>query len=155
MDNNRNERGVIFTGNEERTLDDKSRVAIPARLRSQLEKEQDRNEVIYVFYSIVYKRIMIYTVEGWYDYAQPLLDEIEDPDEKMEMKDFLYDHVYEQRLDSQGRIKLESKYFDIMNISKKVKIQGSGRGITIKAPTEEKIGDLSEKQIAFMKRINF
>lgn len=154
MDDLNRENRTLFTGNFERTLDDKFRVAVPARLRSQLENAQSRDDVIYVFYHLVYKRIMIYTVDGWYQYAQPLLDAIEDLDKKAQMREFIYKHLYEQRLDVQGRIKLEQKYFKTMGIEKSVEILGSGRSITIKAPEKDE-QLLSEEEAAFMKQINF
>ncbi|MBQ7595757.1 MAG: hypothetical protein IJU45_03725, partial [Clostridia bacterium] len=96
----------------------------------------------------------IYTVDGWYAYAQPLLDAIEDLDEKAQMREFIYRHLYEQRLDVQGRIKLEQKYFKTMEIEKSVEILGSGRSITIRAPKIDN-ESMSEKEAAFMKKINF
>lgn len=149
------EKRTLFSGNYERLLDDKFRVAIPARLRTQLETEQSRDEVIYVFYHVVFKRIMIYTVDGWYNFAQPLLDEIEDLDKKAKMREFIYKHLYEQRLDVQGRIKLEQKYFELMGIEKSVEILGSGWSITMKAPEKTKAITIDEEEAQFMKRINF
>lgn len=145
---------LIFSGYFERSLDDKGRLAIPARLRSQLEKAQSKDEVVYVHYSVVYNSIRIYTYDGWMAFVQPKIDSIEDPDERVRMMRTLYRLTEDQRMDAQGRILINKKLAQVVGIDKNVSICGVGRGIEIEAlkPAEESF-DFKDDEVDFLKSI--
>lgn len=146
----------IFSGYFERNLDDKGRVAIPARLRSQLSQAQDKDEIIYVFYNVVYNSIKIYTYDGWITFVQPKIDAIKDPDERNRMMKKTYRFLEEQKMDAQGRILLNRKLAKAMGIEKGVSICGVGRGIEISALTgDEDDIDLLPDERDFIKDVMF
>lgn len=147
---------LIFSGYFERNLDDKSRLAIPARLRSQLEKAQSKDEVIYIFYSTVYNVIKIYTYDGWMSFVQPKIDAIENPDERVRMMRTVYRFTEEQKMDAQGRILINKKLAQLLGIDKSVSICGVGRGIEIAAlESAEESFDLKDDEVDFLKNIMY
>lgn len=152
MENNSN--NLIFSGYFERNLDEKGRLAIPARLRSQLEKAQSKDEVIYVFYSTVYKTIRIYTYDGWMSFVQPKIDAVEDPDDRVRMMRTVYRFTEDQKMDAQGRILINKKFAQLLGIDKSVSICGMGRGIEITAlESVEESFELKEDEVDFLKSI--
>lgn len=152
MENSSN--NLIFSGYFERNLDDKGRLAIPARLRSQLEKAQSKDEVIYVFYSTVYKTIRIYTYDGWMSFVQPKIDAVEDPDDRVRMMRTVYRFTEDQKMDAQGRILINKKFAQLLGIDKSVSICGMGRGIEIAAlESAEESFELKEDEVDFLKSI--
>lgn len=154
MADEKNSGNLIFSGYFERSIDDKGRLAIPARLRTQLEKAQSKDEVIYVFYSTVYKVIRIYTYDGWMSFVQPKIDEIEDPDDRVRMMRTLYRFTEDQKLDSQGRISINKKLAEVLEIEKNVSICGMGRGIEIAALVDkEETFELKDDEVDFLKSI--
>lgn len=156
MADEKNIGNMLFTGYFERNLDDKGRLSIPARLRSQLEKAQSKDEVVYVFYSTVYKVIRIYTYDGWMSFVQPKIDEIENPDDRMRMMKVLYRFVEDQKLDAQGRIPINKKLAALLGIGKNVSICGMGRGIEVAAlETKEESFELESDEIDFLKSIMY
>ncbi|MCQ2471475.1 MAG: hypothetical protein MJ147_05495 [Clostridia bacterium] len=144
---------LIFSGYFERTLDEKGRLAIPARLRSQLEKAQSKDEVVYVHYSLAYNSIRIYPYDGWIEFVQPKIDAIEDHDKRVLMMRTLYHFTEEQRMDAQGRILVNKKLAAKLGIEKGVSIIGEGRGIEITALKEDDNMDLDDEQFEFLKSI--
>ncbi len=150
MENSLN--NLIFSGYFERSLDEKFRLSIPARLRTQLEKAQDKDEVIYIFYSTVYKVIRIYTHDSWISFIQPKLDAIEDPDERLQMTRAVYRFTETQKTDSQGRIAVNKKLASLIGIEKNVSICGMGRGIEIAAADDVQDSyEVTEKEESFLK----
>ncbi|MCQ2479799.1 MAG: hypothetical protein MJ120_04080 [Clostridia bacterium] len=144
---------LIFSGYFERNLDEKGRLAIPARLRSQLEKAQSKDEVVYVHYSLAYNSIRIYPYDGWIEFVQPKIDAIEDHDKRVLMMRTLYHFTEEQRMDAQGRILVNKKLAAKLGIEKGVSIIGEGRGIEITALKEDDNMDLDDEQFEFLKSI--
>lgn len=144
---------LIFSGYFERTLDDKGRLAIPARLRTQLEKAQSKDEVVYVHYSVAYNSIRIYPYDGWIEFVQPKIDAIEDHDKRVMMMRTLYHFTEEQKMDAQGRILVNKKLAKALGIEKGVSIIGEGRGIEITALKEEENFSLDSEQMDFLKSI--
>lgn len=138
-------RDLIFTGTFKRTLDEKNRLAIPARLRTQLERAQDEYECVYVVCAPELNVIKIYSYDGWMKFAQPKIDSISDPIKKQKITEEVYKMVEEQRLDGQGRITINKAFARIVGIKKNVKILGMGRGIQISAiEDDEDEFDISE-----------
>lgn len=144
---------LIFSGYFERSLDDKGRLAIPARLRTQLEKAQSKDEVVYVHYSLAYNSIRIYPYDGWMQFVQPKIDAIEDNDKRVLMMRTLYHFTEEQRMDAQGRILVNKKLASALGIEKNVSVVGQGRGIEIAALKDIDITDISDEQLDFLKSI--
>lgn len=129
-------RDFLFSGTFNRTLDEKSRLAIPARLRSQLEKAQDEDEVIYVFCHPGQKLIRIYTYDGWMKFAQSTLDEIDDPIKRANVTDAIYSLLEEQKLDGQGRIVINKEFAKQIGLEKNALVRGLGRSIQITPAAE-------------------
>lgn len=135
-------RDIIFTGSFKRTLDDKNRMAVPARLRSQLERAQDEYECVYVVCVPGLSVIRIYTYDGWMKFAQAKIDAIENPIEKQKITEEVYKMVEEQRLDGQGRITINKLFAKKVGIKKNVQILGMGRGIQLSASEDDDEDDL-------------
>lgn len=142
-DNTGIKRDIVFTGSFKRTLDEKSRMAVPARLRSQLERAQDEYECVYVVCVPGLSVIRIYTYDGWMRFAQAKIDAIEDPIEKHKMTEEVYKMVEEQRLDGQGRITINKNFAKKVGIKKNVQILGMGRGIQLSAAEDDEDEDLT------------
>ncbi len=136
-------RDIVFTGSFKRTLDEKSRMAVPARLRSQLERAQDEYECVYVVCVPGLSVIRIYTYDGWMRFAQAKIDAIKDPIEKHKMTEEVYKMVEEQRLDGQGRITINKNFAKKVGIKKNVQILGMGRGIQLSAAEDDEEEDLT------------
>lgn len=136
-------RDIVFTGSFKRTLDEKSRMAVPARLRSQLERAQDEYECVYVVCVPGLRVIKIYTYDGWMRFAQAQIDAIKDPIEKHKMTEEVYKMVEEQRLDGQGRITINKNFAKKVGIKKNVQILGMGRGIQLSAAEDDEEEDLT------------
>lgn len=136
-------RDIVFTGSFKRTLDEKSRMAVPARLRSQLERAQDEYECVYVVCVPGLSVIKIYTYDGWMRFAQAQIDAIKDPIEKHKMTEEVYKMVEEQRLDGQGRITINKNFAKKVGIKKNVQILGMGRGIQLSAAEDDEEEDLT------------
>ncbi len=136
-------RDIVFTGSFKRTLDEKSRMAVPARLRSQLERAQDEYECVYVVCVPGLSVIRIYTYDGWMRFAQAKIDAIKDPIEKHKMTEEVYKMVEEQRLDGQGRITINKNFAKKVGIKKNVQILGMGRGIQLSAAEDDEEEDLN------------
>lgn len=136
-------RDIVFTGSFKRTLDEKSRMAVPARLRSQLERAQDEYECVYVVCVPGLSVIRIYTYDGWMRFAQAKIDAIKDPIEKHKMTEEVYKMVEEQRLDGQGRITINKNFAKKVGIKKNVQILGMGRGIQLSATEDDEEEDLT------------
>lgn len=136
-------RDIVFTGSFKRTLDEKSRMAVPARLRSQLERAQDEYECVYVVCVPGLSVIRIYTYDGWMRFAQAKIDAIKDPIEKHKMTEEVYKMVEEQRLDGQGRITINKNFAKKVGIKKNVQILGMGRGIQLSAAEDDEEENLT------------
>lgn len=136
-------RDIVFTGSFKRTLDEKSRMAVPARLRSQLERAQDEYECVYVVCVPGLRVIRICTYDGWMRFAQAKIDAIKDPIEKHKMTEEVYKMVEEQRLDGQGRITINKNFAKKVGIKKNVQILGMGRGIQLSAAEDDEDEDLT------------
>ncbi len=146
----------FFVSSCQRTLDDKSRISLPARFRAQLERSQKEYDAIYVFCLPHRNEIRIYTYDGWLEFAQPKIDAIEDPVERMEMAERIYALLDEQTVDSQGRLKINKSFLKAIGVDKTVQLSGNGRGILLKAVTEETdIFNVNEKTANFMNSLYF
>ena len=146
----------FFVSSCTRTLDEKSRVSLPARFRTQLERSQKEYDAIYVFCLPHRKEIRVYTYDGWLEFAQPKIDAIEDPRERMAMAEQIYALLDEQTVDSQGRLKIDKSFLKAIEVDKSVRISGNGRGLLIKAASEEtNIFNISEKTADFMDNLTF
>lgn len=145
---------LIFSGYFERTLDDKFRLSVPARLRTQLEKAQSKDEVVYVHYSVAFNSIRIYPYDGWMEFVQPKIDAIENNEDRVRMMRTLYHFTEEQKMDAQGRLTINKKLAKLLGIEKNVCIIGEGRGIEIAALKEEdETGKLADDELEFLKSI--
>lgn len=138
------ERKLNFAGNFQRTLDEKNRMAIPARLRSQLEEAQRKDEVFYLFCHAGSKAIRVYTYDSWLSFIQPKIDALSGDPLRVEKTRAVYRMLDEQRLDGQGRITINKKFASIIGLEKNAEILGSGRYIEITAQVDEK--DISSNE---------
>lgn len=127
----------IFVGSCQRSLDDKNRLSIPTRFRTQLERAQKEYDAIYVFCLPHHNAIRIYTYDGWLEFAQPKLDSIPDAKERMKRTQQIYALLDEQSVDAQGRIKIDKKFLKAVGIEKNVQLTGIGRGIQLTAVADE------------------
>ena len=140
-------RDFLFSGTFNRTLDEKNRLAIPARLRSQLEKAQSEDEVIYVFCHPRSKVIRIYTYDSWMNFAQSIIDKIDDPLKRADITDAIYSLLEEQKIDGQGRIPINKDFSKLIGLEKNAVVRGLGRSIQIKPAVEvEKKFEFSDEQ---------
>ena len=147
----------LFVGKQcTRTLDDKSRISLPARFRTQLERSQREYDSVYVFCAPHRKEICVYTYDGWLEFAQPKIDAIENPQERIAMSKRIYSLLDEQTVDSQGRLKLDKDFLKAIGVDKSVQLSGNGRSLLI-TPAEEDndIFNVSEKEAAFIDSLSF
>ena len=112
-------------------------MAVPARLRSQLEKVQQVDGVLFVFCNPVEKCIKIYTMDVWLERGAPVLESISNIYEKHRRQELVYKLLEEQVIDSQGRITLRESFTKAVGIEKEVEVVGTGPSITIKKPETE------------------
>lgn len=147
-------RDFLFSGTFSRTLDEKNRLAIPARLRSQLEKAQSEDEVIYVFCHPGSKVIRIYTYDSWMNFAQSIIDEIKDPIKRSDITDAIYSLLEEQKIDSQGRIPINKDFAKLIGLEKNAVVKGMGRSIQIKPEVDvEKKFEFSDEQNSYIDKM--
>ncbi len=146
----------IFTGGCHRSLDDKNRISIPTRYRTQLERAQKEYDAIYVFCLPHHDAIRVYTYDGWMEFAQPKIDAIPDAKKRLAFTKKIYGLLDEQTIDSQGRIKIKKEFLKAVGIEKSVDISGIGRGFEIKAAQPEvNIFDISDEEADFINEILF
>ena len=99
-----------------RTLDDKSRISLPARFRAQLERSQKEYDSVYVFCAPHRKELCIYTYDGWLEFAQPKIDAVENPKDRIAFSNRIYSLLDEQTVDSQGRLKLDKDFLKAIGV---------------------------------------
>ncbi len=147
----------FFVGKQcTRTLDDKSRISLPARFRTQLERSQKEYDAVYVFCAPHRKEICIYTYDGWLQFAQPKIDAISDPKERIAMSNRIYSLLDEQTVDSQGRLKIDKDFLKAIGAEKSVQLSGNGRSLLLTPAQEDKdIFDISEKEADFIDSLYF
>lgn len=146
----------FFVGSCKRTLDEKSRVSLPVRFRTQLERSQKEYDAVYVFCAPHRKEICIYTYDGWLEFAQPKIDAIENPQERIAMTKKIYALLDEQTVDSQGRLKINKEFLKAIDVEKNVQISGNGRGLVLVADAEEAdVFNISEKEAEFIDSLYF
>lgn len=146
----------FFVGSCQRSLDDKCRISLPARFRTQLERAQKEYDAIYVFCLPHRKEIRIYTYDGWLEFAQPKIDAIADPKERMAMAEQIYALLDEQTVDAQGRLKIDKRFLKAIGVEKSVQLSGNGRGILLRAVAEETdVFNVSEKAADFIDNLYF
>ena len=127
----------LFVGDCKRSLDDKNRLSIPARFRTQLERAQKEYDAIYVFCLPHRNAIRIYTYDGWMEFAQPKIDAIPDAEKRLEITKQIYALLDEQTVDAQGRITIKKSFAKAVGIETNVDISGIGRGLEITAAKPE------------------
>lgn len=127
----------IFTSGFNRSIDEKSRISIPTRYRTQLERAQKEYDAIFVFCLPHLKSIRVYTYDGWMEFAQPKIDAIPDAEKRLQFTAKIYALLDEQTIDSQGRIKIKKEFLKAVGIEKNVYISGIGRGFSIEAAKPE------------------
>ena len=120
-----------------RTLDDKNRISLPARFRTQIELSQNEYDTVYVFCATHRKELNIYTYDGWLEFAQPKIDAVENPKDRIAFSNRIYSLLDEQTVDSQGRLKLDKDFLKAIGVDRTVQISGNGRNLLITAAKEE------------------
>ncbi len=139
-----------------RTLDDKSRISLPARFRAQLERSQKEYDSVYVFCAPHRKELCIYTYDGWLEFAQPKIDAVENPKDRIAFSNRIYSLLDEQTVDSQGRLKLDKDFLKAIGVDKTVQLSGNGRNLLITAAKEETDPfDIDEKTADFIDSLYF
>lgn len=132
-------------GNFNRNLDDKNRVIVPAKLRSQLGNvcfiTQDLDNVLSLRSEVDFKQ-----------WSAKLLDLNDFDREARSMKRAMLGRSYELELDKQGRIKIESNLIAATGLTKEVVFVGVGTKVEIHSKEDfdkmqkqfESIGSLDE-----------
>lgn len=139
-----------------RTLDDKNRISLPARFRAQLERSQKEYDTVYVFCAPHRKELNIYTYDGWLEFAQPKIDAVENPKDRIAFSNRIYSLLDEQTVDSQGRLKLDKDFLKAIGVDRTVQISGNGRNLLITAAKEETNPfDIDEKTADFIDSLYF
>ena len=139
-----------------RTQEDKSRISLPARFRAQLERSQKDYDTVYVFCAPHRKELCIYTYDGWLEFAQPKIDAVENPKDRIAFSNRIYSLLDEQTVDSQGRLKLDKDFLKAIGVDKTVQLSGNGRNLLITAAKEEvNPFDIDEKTADFIDSLYF
>ncbi len=146
----------IFTDSYDRSIDDKFRLSVPTRYRTQLERAQKEYDAIFVFCLPHLKALRVYTYDGWMEFAQPKIDAIEDAEKRMSFTKKIYSLLEEQTIDSQGRIKIKKEFLNAVGIEKNVTLSGIGRGFEIKAvePEEDRF-NVTQEEADFINNMLF
>ena len=123
---------VSFKGEYEHSLDNKGRVALPAKLRKALEDSVPRFVLTYGLDKCLY----LYPHEHWVAFEERLskLNSFRGND-RAAIRYFLR-NAEDIELDGQNRISLPAKHQGFANVSDKVTFIGSGSHIEIWSPNE-------------------
>ncbi len=146
----------VFTGSHPRSIDDKYRIIVPTRYRTQLERAQKEYDAIFVFCLPHLNAIRVYTYDGWMEFAQPKIDAIPDAETRMDFTQKIYSLIDEQTIDSQGRLKIKKEFLKAVGIEKNVTLSGIGRGFEIKATAcDEDKFSISKDESEFINNLLF
>lgn len=120
----------MFMGEYHPTLDDKGRVAIPARLRKAFGENAVINKLI-ITYGFD-KCIMAFREEDWREFVEKRLTPLSqsDPKNRMIMRR-LFGGAYECELDKQGRMLIPANLLDEAGIKGDITILGLNNRIEI------------------------
>lgn len=100
---------VVFTGTYEHAIDTKNRLAIPAEIRSQIQRAVGTGEgdPVYLFVTLSEgQALALYTEQAFEQRAAELDDSPLDADELLDYERLLFSLARRVELDKQGRIRL-------------------------------------------------
>jgi len=124
---------VYFKGSESHSVDNKGRVAVPAKMRRLISPEANNTLVVT---RGVDKCIMCFPLDEWEIYSENLRRlNIFNPTERYVLN-VMNMWMDELEMDSQSRIKLPAQLLKFAEIKDKVKVVGTGNHITIWNPEE-------------------
>lgn len=99
---------MVFTGTYEHTIDSKSRLAIPAEVRAQLQREAAGTEIPPCFYVTLGEggTLNLYTEAGFEQRARELDDSELEPTQLLAYERLLFSLAQRVEMDKQGRVRL-------------------------------------------------
>ncbi|MFP4145191.1 MAG: division/cell wall cluster transcriptional repressor MraZ [Phycisphaeraceae bacterium] len=100
---------MVFTGTYEHSIDKKHRLAIPADIRGQIQREQGATEGDSVFLYVALgddQALSLYTESGFEKRAQELDSSELDADELLAYERLLFSLARRVEMDRQGRVRL-------------------------------------------------
>jgi MraZ protein len=100
---------LVFTGTYEHTIDSKNRLAIPAEVRAQIQREAGtgEGETVYLYVTLGEGRTLaLYTERGFEQRARELDSSELDAEQLLAYERLLFSTSQRVELDKQGRVRL-------------------------------------------------
>jgi MraZ protein len=117
---------VVFTGTYEHAIDAKNRLAIPARIRTVLQREAADPAGPVVLYVVLAKGnvLCLYTEREFSRRAEALEQSERHPDEVLEYEQFRFSLAEPVELDSVGRVRLPDQLLQMAGVGSDVVVLG-------------------------------
>ena len=127
----------MFLGEYEHTLDEKNRLVIPAKFRTFIRSEQDR-EGFFILYdpATVDKCLRLYTPSGWQRQAEAIRTDAEKSDNPTDYYRLYAAHAEFIPADTQFRVVLPQKRLEEVGLSREVLLVGNFEWIEVWDPSE-------------------
>ncbi len=115
----------MFVGEYLRSIDNKGRLFIPAKLRENLSKK------VIIAKGYDEQCLFVYPIENWEKLQEKILGGAIAKKDKQDFLRIFSGRASEQEIDQQGRIKIDQKFSDFAEIEKDVVLVGVSERIEI------------------------
>ncbi|MEM6332414.1 MAG: hypothetical protein AAF823_03640 [Planctomycetota bacterium] len=126
---------MVFTGTFEHAIDGKQRVAIPSKVRAQVQRTlglADGDPMVWVVTLGDDGCLALYTAEGFNDLAESLRSSDLDPDELLAYERLLFTTAEEVETDRTGRVRLPERLLEQAGLAGEVVILGNNDHLEIR-----------------------
>lgn len=117
---------MVFTGTYEHTIDSKNRLAIPADLRAQMQREAGatQGDALFVYVTLDDRALSLYTEQGFEQRAADLDHSELDAPELLEYERLLFSLARRVEVDRQGRVRLPDNLLSQAGLNAEVVLLG-------------------------------